>query len=92
MRYVRFPNQIQTRVALNLIVFGNNNIVCTSLFNATLCLNLIGNPNILHRKNCTLHLPLKNNFVCLFLFLYCLFPFKKGKEEIREAIISSLRK
>ena len=29
-----------------LIIFENTNIVCVSLDNATMCLNLIGKPNV----------------------------------------------
>ena len=38
---------------LNLNIFKKDNIVCVSLVNATMCLNLIGEPNVLDLKNYT---------------------------------------
>ena len=38
---------------LNLNIIGKDNIVCISYFNATMCLNLIGEPNVPNLKNCT---------------------------------------
>jgi hypothetical protein len=38
---------------LNLNILGKDNIVYVSLVNETMCLNSIGEPNVLNLKNCT---------------------------------------
>ena len=37
---------------LNLNIFRKYNIVCLSLVNATMCLNLIEKPNVPNLRNC----------------------------------------
>jgi hypothetical protein len=37
---------------LNLNILEKYNIVCVSLVNATMCLNSIGEPNVLNLRNC----------------------------------------
>jgi hypothetical protein len=44
-------------IALNLIIFGKDNIICFSLDNAIMCLNSIGEPNVPKLSNCTYVLP-----------------------------------
>ena len=43
---------------MNLNILGKYNIVCVSLFNATMYLNSIEKPNVLNLRNCTELLPL----------------------------------
>ena len=38
---------------LNLVVLGKDNTVSILLVNATMCLNPIREPNVIHLKNCT---------------------------------------
>ena len=38
---------------LNSNILKKDNIVCISLVNATICLNLIEKPNVLNLRNCT---------------------------------------
>ncbi len=38
---------------LNLNILGKDNIICVSLVNAIICLNSIGESNILDLRNCT---------------------------------------
>ena len=47
------PNGDGSMITLNLNILGKDNIVCVLLVNATMYLNLIGEPNVCNLRNCT---------------------------------------
>jgi hypothetical protein len=47
------PNGDGSIITLNLNIFGKDNIVCVSLVNAIMYLNLIGETNVPKVRNCT---------------------------------------
>ena len=64
---------------LNLNIIGNDNIVCVSLVNTTMCLNSIRGPYVSNLRNCILVLPFRNygvsgvNLVILEFWSYLIY-------------------
>jgi hypothetical protein len=51
--FEKWIDKIKISVTLNLSILGKDNIVCVLLVNASMCLNSIGELNILDLRNCT---------------------------------------